>query len=301
MLPRPAARTGHRERPPRDGSASRRSRASRAGARRCGRAPATRRRAGRAGRARPRASPAAPSARVAPPLAGGARPRVDVEREGQGRAAPGAASGAAPAGRGPRRRRRRRPSARRAPPSASQPVSSCGAGRSAGRRPAPRAAGAVLRSAPRECHALLGLLAGRGDQPDGEAALGQVHRDRGGRRDRGLQRGGDARGRGGRPRRLSRKSVARDCQGCSSRRTISSPISRRAAPVHPAQVVAAAVLAHGDVLGAAGGEGPRPVVARAGPGAAERDLRQRDGARGDRQRRPWCGRRGRARPGRTGR
>ena len=45
----------------------------------------------------------------------------------------------------------------------------------------------------------------------------------------------------------------------------------RAAPVHPAQVVAAAVLADGDVLGAAGREGARPVVAGAGPGAAERD------------------------------
>ena len=58
----------------------------------------------------------------------------------------------------------------------------------------------------------------------------------------------------------------------------------RAAPVHAAQVVAAAVLADGDVLGAADREGPRPVVAGAGPGAAERDRGQRDGARGDGQR-----------------
>ena len=42
--------------------------------------------------------------------------------------------------------------------------------------------------------------------------------------------------------------------------------------MHAAQVVAAAVLADGDVLGAAGGEGPRPVVAGPGPRPAERDV-----------------------------
>ena len=55
--------------------------------------------------------------------------------------------------------------------------------------------------------------------------------------------------------------MARACQGCSSRRTISSPIRAELRPVHPAQVVAAAVVAHGDVLGAADGERARPVVA----------------------------------------
>ena len=48
---------------------------------------------------------------------------------------------------------------------------------------------------------------------------------------------------------------------------------RAAAPVHPAQVVAAAVLADGDVLGAAAGERTRPVVAGPRPGARERDRR----------------------------
>ena len=50
---------------------------------------------------------------------------------------------------------------------------------------------------------------------------------------------------------------------------------RAAAPVHAAQVVTAAVLADRDVLGAAAGERARPVVAGAGPGAGERDRRQR--------------------------
>ena len=58
----------------------------------------------------------------------------------------------------------------------------------------------------------------------------------------------------------------------------------RAAPVDAAQLVAAAVLAHGDVLGRAGGERAWPVVSRAGPRAAQRDLGQRHRAGRDRQR-----------------
>ena len=58
-----------------------------------------------------------------------------------------------------------------------------------------------------------------------------------------------------------------------------------AAPVHPAQVVAAAVLAHRDVLRAARGEGPGPVVAGPGPGTRQRHRRQRHDAGRHHQRR----------------
>ena len=47
------------------------------------------------------------------------------------------------------------------------------------------------------------------------------------------------------------------------------------APVHAAQVVAAAVLPHGHVLGAAAGEVARAVVARTGPRPRQRDGRER--------------------------
>ena len=116
-----------------------------------------------------------------------------------------------------------------------------------------------------------GVLAGRGDQADGEAAVAQVHRDRRRGRDRGLERGRDA------------VAAVRDGAVVEEERRPGLPglllaahhqlaDPRRAAPVHPAQVVAAAVLADRDVLGAAGRERARPVVAGAGPGAAERDL-----------------------------
>ena len=59
------------------------------------------------------------------------------------------------------------------------------------------------------------VLAGRGDQAYGEAAVGQVHGDRGGRRDGGLQRRGDA------------LAAVRGRRGCRGR---ASPGTARAAP-----------------------------------------------------------------------
>ena len=157
------------------------------------------------------------------------------------------------------------------PPCLGQPAGvECGPGAVAARRPAPRAAGAVLRSASRKCQALAGsspaAVTSRTVKPrwlrwtaieaaaetaaSSEEAMPWprwathpvVEEQR-------------------RPR-LPRLLLAAHHQ-------LADP--GRAAPVHPAQVVAAAVLAHGDVLGAAGGEGARPVVAGPGPGAAERD------------------------------
>ena len=75
------------------------------------------------------------------------------------------------------------------------------------------------------------------------------------------------------PARLSRNSVAARLPGLLLAAHHQLADARGAAPVHPPQVVAAAVLADRDVLGAAGREGARPVVAGAGPGAAERDRR----------------------------
>ena len=71
--------------------------------------------------------------------------------------------------------------------------------------------------------------------------------------------------RGARSRRVSSSTVQRLSQGCSSRRTISSPCAGGGAPVHPAQVVAVAVLAGGGVVLAGGGDRPRPAVAAARP------------------------------------
>ena len=233
------------------------------------RAPARRRRAGPAGRGRRRASPAGASIAVAPPVSGAPSPRRRRRGRSRARSRRGAASGAAPDGRcastPPKTATVRPPWAPSAEPAGLE--LRLRDGLDDGQRLEQRA-GVEVGAA--DVPGAVRVLAGGGDQPDGEAAVGQVHRDRGGGRDRGLERGGDALAAVGASR-LSRKSVARDCQGCSSRRTISSPTLGRAAPVHPAQVVAPAVLADGDVLGAAGGERARPVVAGPGPGAAERD------------------------------
>ena len=116
------------------------------------------------------------------------------------------------------------------------------------------------------------VLAGGGDQPDGEAALAEVDRDRRRGGDGGLERGGDALAAVGAQPVVEEERGAR-LPGLLLAAHHQLADAGRAAPVHAAQVVAAAVLAHRDVLGAAGGEGPRPVVAGAGPGAAERDRR----------------------------
>ena len=84
--------------------------------------------------------------------------------------------------------------------------------------------------------------------------------------------------------RLSRKSVARDCQGCSSRRTISSPTRaelrqctrRRSSPRRYSRTVTSSAL---PVANARGRLSPEP-----GPRAAERDGGQRHRARGDGER-----------------
>ena len=84
--------------------------------------------------------------------------------------------------------------------------------------------------------------------------------------------------------RLSRKSVARDCQGCSSRRTISSPIlaelrqctRRSSSPRRYSRTVTSSAE---PVAKARGRLSPGP-----GPGAAQRDLGERHGAGGDGQR-----------------
>ena len=97
--------------------------------------------------------------------------------------------------------------------------------------------------------------------------------------DRGLERRRDA---------LTAVGLERGCRGRASPglpRLLLAPHHQlagpgAAAPVHAPQVVAAAVLADGHVLRAAGRERARPVVAGAGPCAGERDRRQRDGARG---------------------
>ncbi len=113
--------------------------------------------------------------------------------------------------------------------------------------------------------------------------MGQVDRDRRGSGDRGLEGGGDALPAvgdhpvvedQGRPR-LPGLLLAADHQLAEL---------GRAAPVDATQVVTLAVLAHRDVLSAAGREGPGTVVAGPGPGAAERDLGERHGPRRDGQR-----------------
>src|SRR5207342_3337609 len=114
------------------------------------------------------------------------------------------------------------------------------------------------------------VVAGGRDQADGEAAVPEVDGDRRGGGDGGLERGRDAlslvgahpvvdeeRGPG-----LPRLLLAAHHQLADA---------RRAAPVDAAQVVAAAILADGDVLGTADGERAGAVVAGAGPRATEWD------------------------------
>ena len=146
---------------------------------------------------------------------GGAAPRVDVERRPRG-AEPAWACIRRSTGRSCSLdvRRAPRPAARRAPASVSQPVSRRGGG-SGWTTASASSSGPVLRSASRVVPGAAGLLAGGGDQPDGEAALAQVDRDRRGRRDRGLERGGDA------------LAAVRDQRGCRGR---AWPATARAAP-----------------------------------------------------------------------
>ena len=181
----------------------------------CGRAPARRRRAGRAGRARPRASPGGSAAAATRRRRSGAPTHgVDVEGERERPSRRGAASGAAPARRRGRRRRPRRQSARRAARSASQPVSSPGL-RSAGTTASASSSGAGVELGVPGVPGAARVLAGGGDQPDREAAVAQVHRDRGGGGHRGLERRRDA---------LAAVGARAGCRGRAS------PATARAAP-----------------------------------------------------------------------
>ena len=221
---------------------------------------------------RPRASPAGSGAAAAPPgAARRARPRRRRRARSPAPSRRGAASGAAPGGRWPRRCRRP-PTVRPPWPPSVEPAGVELGVVAAWTTARASSSGPVLRSASRKCQALLRVLAGGGDQPHGEAAVAEVDRDRGGGGDRRLQRGGDALAAVGAQPVVEEEGRAR-LPGLLLAAHHQLADARRAAPVHPAQVVAAAVLADGDVLGAAGGERPRPVVAGAGPGAAERDRR----------------------------
>ena len=122
-----------------------------------------------------------------------------------------------------------------------------------------------------------GVLTGRRHQSHREAPGGEVHGDRRGGGHRGLQGGGDALAA------VGAAPVVEEDRGPRLPGLLLPPDHQLAdpggaAPVHPAQVVAAAVVADGDVLGRADREGPRAVVAGAGPAAAERDRGQRDRA-----------------------
>ncbi len=127
------------------------------------------------------------------------------------------------------------------------------------------------------------VLASGGDQPHGEAAMSEVDRDRGHRGDCSLQRGGDALAA------VCADPVVQE-EGCprlpwllfSTHHQLAQ--AGRAAPVHPPEIVAAAVLAHRDVLGRTDGERTRPVVTGSCPAATQRDGRERDSAGGDGER-----------------
>jgi hypothetical protein len=128
----------------------------------------------------------------------------------------------------------------------------------------------------------LAAVAGRRDQPHGVAVVGEVDGDRGGRRDGALQR---AR----RPLAAVRGAAVVEEDGRARLPgLLLAPHHQlahagRAAPVDATEVVATAVLADRDVLGASGRERSGPVVAGPGPRAAQRDARQRDRARRDRE------------------
>ncbi len=243
----------------------------------CGRGPPRPTRAGRAGRARPRASRSGPGTARRRRCRRAARTRRRRRARSPARTRCGGRSGAA----------RARRSGRRTPRTATvRPPWACSPIHEVSRRPrcsswttaSASSSGRTLRSASRSVPlAAAGPCRPRRRRspagPGSRAGAGAPRPTRPRRpRPRARRR---CPGRGGRAARLSSRIVARDCQGCSSRRTISSPVRAELRPVHAAQVVALAVVAHGDVLGRAHREGARPVVARAGPAAAERDRRQR--------------------------
>ena len=190
-----------------------------------GRARPTRTRAGRVGRAVRRASPAGSAAPAAPPVpAPPDDPGVDVE--GDARAEPAcAASGAAP---GCRCGSTPPTTATISPPppcSVSQPVSSCGAWVGASTASA-SSSGRGVEVGVAEVPRARRVLAGRGHQPDREAAVAQVHRDRGRDGHRRLERRGDA---------LAAVGRAPGCPGTASPATATAaprggPSARRPGP-----------------------------------------------------------------------
>ena len=208
---------------------------------------------------------------------GGPRRRRRARSPGSTRR--GAAAGGGTAGRGRRGRRRPDRAGRRARARPATAVSGAGEWSSCTTASA-SSSGMVLASAAVGVPLGLAAVARRGDQADGVAVVGRwIAIDAAADTAPSSELAAPC------PRwavpRLSRNTVARDCHGCSSRRTISSPTRaelrqwtrRRSSPRRYSRTVTSSAL---PVAKARGRLSPEP-----GPGATERDARQGDRARGD--------------------